>query len=384
VNRFDRTKVLWNGLSRSGRIRLAIAIFLTFSSLGFATDLFNLRETPTPLALGLRIVFTGLVSVGYFIAITRSRWLLIPATLFQILGVMALDRFAPARVLAPGSPIPMGVLQSRVLIDAVGIMIVIALAYSFFIQVLSGEGIRSARLLAEMSLAQDIHSSLVPPIALETAGLEIYGRSAPSSEVGGDLVDAFDHRGAVTVCVADVAGHGVRAGTLMAMVRSAVRMKLLEATRLDGLLADLNQVLIQLRRPDMFVTIACLRVAADGAVEVALAGHPPVLQVCGADGTVRALANQHVPLGVRDGEGYPVAATTLGPGDLLALYTDGLTEVMDRSGVELGLAPIESTLVAGRVRPLAEVFDQVMHTVRAHGPQKDDQTLLLVRARARS
>src|SRR5262245_10411971 len=129
----DRTKSLWLALSRAGRLRLIIAIFLTFAAVGFVTDLYNLRETPTPTTLAIKIAFTGLLSVGYFVAVTRSRWLLVPCLLLQIAGVMLIDRLPPAHVYARGIPIPLAVLQHRVSLDAFGILITIALAYSFFI-----------------------------------------------------------------------------------------------------------------------------------------------------------------------------------------------------------------------------------------------------------
>jgi serine phosphatase RsbU (regulator of sigma subunit) len=69
-------------------------------------------------------------------------------------------------------------------------------------------------------------------------------------------------------------------------------------------------------------------------------------------------------------------------GDVLALVSDGLMEVFDRSDREYGIERIKAALVAKGARPLNELFDDIMDGVRRHGPQLDDQTLLLVRVGA--
>jgi len=86
------------------------------------------------------------------------------------------------------------------------------------------EGRRYFAAHTEIELASRIQRQLVPPITLNTESMEIYGLSIPSGTVGGDLIDAIDVKGAVCACVADVAGHGVAAGVLMSMVKTAMRM----------------------------------------------------------------------------------------------------------------------------------------------------------------
>ena len=73
---------------------------------------------------------------------------------------------------------------------------------------------------------------------------------------------------------------------------------------------------------------------------------------------------------------------TLAPGDVLAVLTDGFTETMDRAQRELGLEPLERTLAEHGGEPLAALFDRLLGVAQAFGPQQDDRTLLLVRARA--
>jgi sigma-B regulation protein RsbU (phosphoserine phosphatase) len=164
------------------------------------------------------------------------------------------------------------------------------------------------------------------------------------------------------------------------MVRAALRARLGDPHRpapaMGELLGDVNRVLVELERPDRFATAAVLRLDERGA-EVALAGHLPVLRVQG--GTVERIDNQHVPLGIRADEAYCGRAIAAAPGDLFVLFTDGVVEVDDGSGRQLGLDALESELVANAQLPLPALHEKVLARVRRHGRANDDVTLLLLR-----
>src|SRR4029077_21199722 len=215
------------------------------------------------------------------------------------------------------------------------------LGFALFVRFIRGEGVRQTRLRIEMDLAREIHVSLVPPIVLETAAVEVRGRSTPSSEVGGDLVDAFERGSGVAACAADVAGHGVPAGALMAMLRGPVRSLLPTAESLGATLGDVNRLLVDLGRPDRFVTLACLRFDGAGGAEYALAGHPPILRVRHDARVVERFENASPPLGVQAGAAFVSGRTDAASGDLFAIFTDGLSEARDREQRELGIEGIE-------------------------------------------
>ena len=194
----------------------------------------------------------------------------------------------------------------------------------------------------------------------------MYGRSIPASEVGGDLVDAVVVHGRAIGVVADVSGHGVSAGMLLGLVKASLRTRLRSGGDLDGVLADLNDVLADLTRPNTFATAAVLSLATT-RLEFALAGHPPILWFRKASGTVTRLAEGGMALGIRPGERYRVGHAEIGPGDVLAVLTDGLTETMDPKDRELGLGPIEAALAAHAAAPLPELFERLLEVARAHG-----------------
>lgn len=259
--------------------------------------------------------------------------------------------------------------------------VVVAFSGWFFMTFIVRQGLRRVRAEAEMALAREIHVSLVPDVSLETADCEMFGRSIPASEVGGDLVDALVVAGRPLGFVADVSGHGVPAGSLMGLLKAGLRTRLRGPGDPGAVLVDLNDVLFDLTRPNTFATAAILSLKSESRLAYALAGHPPILHLRRADATVVRLAEGGMALGIQAGERYTVGHADVRPGDLLAVVTDGFTETMDRQDRELGLAPFEAALVAHGGEPLPELFDRLLDLARAQGPQQDDRTLLLLRIR---
>jgi sigma-B regulation protein RsbU (phosphoserine phosphatase) len=165
----------------------------------------------------------------------------------------------------------------------------------------------------------------------------------------------------------------------MGMMKSAARVKLIDGVKLDTLVRDLNRMFFQLKGDGMFATIAALRFHPEGEVEVAVAGHLPVLRIRAATGDVELLANEHVPLGILEDATFSSRTVVGERGDVFVLLTDGLTEVENARGEELGWEPIRDIVSAQRSAPLADIHEAIMRAVTAHGRQEDDQTLALAR-----
>src|SRR5258706_8423548 len=158
----------------------------------------------------------------------RSVWFLPIAVLFMLKGA----RFSVPLWIGPSMGAPaagaggIAAIRHRAVLDGMATIICVTLGYASFIRFMRTEGMRQTRLRAEMELAREIHASLVPPIDFATTTFEARGRSVPSSEVGGDLGDVVERGGHVAACVGDVAGPGVPAGALRAMMRGALRLQL--------------------------------------------------------------------------------------------------------------------------------------------------------------
>lgn len=238
---------------------------------------------------------------------------------------------------------------------------------------------RAASSKAELDIAASIHRSLVPDIDVSAGDLRVLGASRASNTMGGDLIDVSAAAGRTDVILADVSGHGVGAGIVMSMLKSSARTLLRSAPTIDRLVTDLNIVLADLTKPEMFATMAVVRLHPGGAFDYCLAGHLPILHVRASDGAVLEHPNDALPLGIEPAETYTSGSASLAPGDTLLLLTDGLIEVQDAAGRELGLAALRDAFRASAGRPLPEVRDAIFDRAKRHGQALDDQSVLLVR-----
>jgi serine phosphatase RsbU (regulator of sigma subunit) len=247
------------------------------------------------------------------------------------------------------------------------------------------QGVRQVRERTELELAEKLQQTLAPPLAERSAGYEVHGRSAPSSQMGGDLLDAVDGGGAMACYVGDVAGHGIQAGVFMAMVKSAARTALLRPGSLEGLLADLNRVLFEVKAGSpTYVTFASVRCRGGGpgggTVEYSLAGNGPILHYHARSKTTSQLAMEQFPLGMFAHATFQCGVVGIEPGDILTLLTDGLPEVEDDGHQQFGLDRIGEIVARNADGPLADTTEKIFAAVRQYGPQTDDETLVLVRA----
>lgn len=377
--RWPGRAVFWKEVPPWARVAFLLAVFCSFSQVGFFADLLAFGAN-TPRRLAVDVFSSGLVAVVYAVCAFRgSRWLA-GAVVFHTVGILVVARWlplspSPAWLTAPG----LEGLHARLVLDGVGGMVGMILGYALFVTFISTEGQRYLRVHTEMVLAERIHHALVPAIDGRDGLLEFCGRSFPSGEVGGDLVDVLTGSGECVALVADVSGHGVPSGVLTAMVKSAFRMRSRDETRPERLLGDLNETLVPMIDPNMFVTAACVHRSASGVLTLASAGHPPVLHHVQATGEVVEHTTPNIALGLFAGQPFVSTPLDMRRGDVLLLLTDGLLEVFDRSDAEFGLAGVAGILRSRAAEPLPAIADALRDAALAHGPQTDDQTLLLLR-----
>jgi sigma-B regulation protein RsbU (phosphoserine phosphatase) len=257
-------------------------------------------------------------------------------------------------------------------------MVVVALGYACFVYVTIAEGRRYFRVHAEIELATEIHRVLVPAIDTKIGGYEFYGRSSPSGEVGGDLIDLAGSEDQWVAYVADVSGHGVAPGVVMGMAKSAARMLLSSGDDTTHLLPRLNEVLYPLKKPDMFVTFCFL--ARNGVgLRVGLAGHPAILHFSTRTNEVQQLECPNMPLGILPCGDFSSSEIRAEPGDVFALYTDGFLEPANAAGEEFGLARLQAEFQKHGEEPLNAICRPLKESVARHGAQFDDQSLFLIR-----
>ncbi|MDP8987393.1 MAG: SpoIIE family protein phosphatase [Actinomycetota bacterium] len=243
------------------------------------------------------------------------------------------------------------------------------------------------------ALARTLQESLLPPDLPDVRGVELATRYHPAGEgldVGGDFYDVFQTSPrAWGIVVGDVCGKGAEAARLTALARYTVRAASMQARTPARILAMLNEALVRQNtvEPDgdderfASVVYASLRRTGNGiSLAVSSGGHPPALLVQ-PDGTVRRVGTGGTLLGLFRNADLVDEALELHPGDVLLLYTDGVTEARGPGGQlgEQGLTEVVRRCAGASARQLAEEVERV---VLAHqgGTAQDDIAILAVRA----
>ena len=339
--------------------------------IGFALDILTGGRQPAVL-VATNVIASGVISVGYaIVSMPMRKWGYAAMVTVHIAYVLLVPRMFQ---LLPTAP------PGRFTGDAIGTIVAITISYTCFLRFISVTATRYLRAQAEISIARDIHRVLVPAVDTRIGEFEFFGWSHASGDVGGDLVDLVaQENGHWLGYVADVSGHGVGPGVVMGMFKSALRMRARAGGSTASLLDDVHAVLMPLKQPQMYVTVACMRGGPGDRVECAVAGHLPILRA--RRGCVEEVTTSQIAVGMFDQSRFSASPVECEPGDLFALLTDGLTEVFDSNRRELGLDWAKGVLTANSSQPLSSIADRLLADARAHGQQLDDQTVLLIRRR---
>jgi Stage II sporulation protein E (SpoIIE) len=367
----------WRALPTRSRIKLLIAVFITWCGVGFILDLLLLEYQP--LARGaFWPAYSGTVgTTGLAVRMARPR--LIPLLLLTTGASLWL---AVHLSLYSSAPSDLDAMHRRVLFDAVGMLVGTILGYRLTVDFIRTEGHATVLMQTELALAHRIQATLVPTLSLRAGRFEVYGKSMPSAAMGGDLIDAVDSDGPLLAYVADISGHGLAAGQLMGMLKTAIRVSRQFRQQPTALLESADRVLPAVKEPNMYATLALLYFDESSEAEYALAGHPPILHYRDPTGDVARLAMEQLPLGLMPGGRYDSRRVPYAPRDLFLMITDGISEVPDADDEEFGLERLEQLLRDNAAEPLPQLWQVIMGAVARHGVQQDDQTLLLLRVLA--
>jgi len=245
--------------------------------------------------------------------------------------------------------------------------------------------IESERIEREMELAAAIQREILPHSLPEVSGVELAAANLPTRHVGGDYYDLFPlSRGRLGLLVADVSGKGVPAALLVSTVHAAVHLQIDEARTVVDLVSRIDRHLRRYAATRKFLTLFFGLFEPDsGLLTYVSAGHNPAL-LLRRSGQMARLNSTGVPVGMFPDASWRQETVTLAPGDLLCVYTDGLTEAVSAAEEEFGLDRLSTLVAGGRETPLKDLCDRVLAEVAdfaAGMPQYDDQTLLLLRRR---
>jgi serine phosphatase RsbU (regulator of sigma subunit) len=235
----------------------------------------------------------------------------------------------------------------------------------------------------EFALAREIQQRLLPENPPEIQGYELYGSNIPSRQVSGDYFD-FRNRsdGRIYATIADVCGKGVGPALLMASLQASFHAWADELVPVAEMTGRLSEAISRRTGPDRFITFFLLLLdPATGEIEYTNAGHNPGL-LRRRDGTVEELASHGLPLALFPGKPYGSSRLVLAPGEILCLYTDGVTEANDPKGNEFGMAKLKEFLAQQDSVEVAEIDARLSSVLESHAagePFADDRTLVMVR-----
>ncbi|WP_298268265.1 SpoIIE family protein phosphatase [Geobacter sp.] len=239
-----------------------------------------------------------------------------------------------------------------------------------------------ARVVNEMEIAKQIQLSLLPSSPPTLPGIAIAGRCQPATHVGGDYYDFFLHgEHGLDLVIADVSGHSVGAALIMAETRSVLRAQASSDKNVDAILATLNELLYDdLTAAELFITMFYVRFNTENRIlSYANAGHNPPLVHRDGMTTCTEIDADGLVLGVRREVFFEHRSISLQEGDIVLLYTDGITETQNREGEFFGSARLCDILAANRDRSADEVVEAILREVGTfcgEAPQNDDISMV--------
>jgi len=239
-----------------------------------------------------------------------------------------------------------------------------------------------ARQEAELNFALEVQQALFPKQFPADGGLEFSAVCVPARGIGGDYYDVLQRSGGrMAFVIADISGKGISAAILMSNVHAVLRT-LYDAGHPAGeLCSQLNRRLHRVTDGTQFATAFFAEWSVrDLSLTYVNAGHPaPILLGSRSGEQLRAGGP---PLGLFPCTDFEVGRIVLQPGDLMALYSDGITEAGESSQREFGEARLEAVLKQYPGEPLDEIRQHVLEAVRDWSGEEleDDMTLLLIRA----
>jgi sigma-B regulation protein RsbU (phosphoserine phosphatase) len=326
----------------------------------------------------------------FFVAFTlrlspARRALYIGSLLIALTGVIRLFRgFAAAEI-----PVGLPFIQIAVLtpVWADGTLALLVSLFLVNVIVLLEVADRLS-LKGELEVAREIQLAMLPGGTYRAGDVEICGMTRPANTVGGDFYDVLPlPDGRIIVTLGDVAGKGSPAALLMALLLAVLRTLVDEELEAPALVARLNAQICRHSPASRFITLFyAVYSPSSGALTYVNAGQNPPL-IRRRDGRYQRLTGTGVALGMFEGSVFAAADTTLHEGEMLVLYSDGITEAEDPEEQPFEETGLELVLERHAHDEPAEIGARVLRAVEVHASASrftDDLTILVLKRRASS
>jgi sigma-B regulation protein RsbU (phosphoserine phosphatase) len=261
-------------------------------------------------------------------------------------------------------------------------------AFALYNAIIYSEAGEKTRLDLDLQTARDIQRILLPESAPAVAGYEISGTTIPARHVSGDYYDYIKvDEDRLGIVIADVSGKGVPASLIMAMCRSVLRSHAVGNASAADVLRKVNRQLYPDIREDMFISMAYVILNhRTKQITLSRAGHDAPFFYSNADQSVTRLNPPGMAIGIDSGDVFDRVtgdfSVNLEGQDCLILYTDGMTEAVDRNGLEFGVARTIQAIQSSVPNGAADVIRYLTEDLRnfiGKEPQYDDVTLIAIK-----
>ena len=243
------------------------------------------------------------------------------------------------------------------------------------------EALEKQAMERDLELAATIQRDILPKSIPNVEGTEIAALSRPARQVGGDYHAFFVRDGVVTALVADVAGKSMPAALLVSALHAVLQLLFAEGRALAEIATELNRHIHSWSAENKFITMVMISIDPEHeTIEYVNAGHNPQYLI--SNGRIDTMKSHGLPIGILPTTRYASHTRPFPAGSSVVLYSDGITEAEDMAGEEFGNERLEVLLAEHLQATPEELRDRIAEAVDAfvaEAPQKDDETLVVVR-----
>ncbi len=238
------------------------------------------------------------------------------------------------------------------------------------------------KLELELGLAEETQRSLLPQNLPEVKNLRIHAFSKPTRYVGGDFYDFVElETGELAGVLADVSGKGISASLLSSMLLGCLQMQLRAGLPIDEAINRLNRFLCEKSSSGRFVTMFLFTLSSEGSGKFISAGHNPTYLFRAATGEIEEIGSNNMIVGAFSFVLYQSSPLQLHKGDVLVVYSDGLTEAENPQGEMLGEDRVKEVIRMEASAGAKHLEDKLLETIQnftVGRSQTDDITITIV------
>ncbi|MFC2139515.1 SpoIIE family protein phosphatase [Bacteroidota bacterium] len=235
----------------------------------------------------------------------------------------------------------------------------------------------------EMRMAKEIQLNLLPKSVPQVEGYQIAAVNIPARDVGGDYYDFIKlENNRLGFCLGDITGKGMPAAMLMANLQAALRSQTLVQSDCSKCVNIVNKLLFNSTQSDRFATLFMgVLDSKRNVIEYCNGGHDQPLHFVKGNKPI-GLEATGLLLGCFENTEYNNGEIQLQPGELLVVYSDGITESMNGKDEEFGLDRLEQIIHEHQNNNANKILDEVLNKIKSHSkgvPQSDDLTLMIIK-----